>query len=65
MGKFFANVVCPYCGLQMNGEMVEASTLKHKHIMRCDLDKGGCDRDFVIETYLEVHVKSLKIEGVV
>lgn len=34
-----------------------------KQVVTCDLEDGGCDRDFVADTHVSITAKALKIEG--
>lgn len=54
-------VHCPYCG---HGNVISASNeYREKQVVTCDLDGGGCDRDFVEDICVSITAKALKIEG--
>lgn len=50
---------CPYCGLE-NSRMIHIMLDDKKFIETCDIEKGGCDKDFVV--YWE---QMIRIRGVV
>lgn len=50
---------CPYCG---HRNRIRLDVAQHsKHIATCDIEEGGCDKDYVIETivYVDTNVYSL------
>lgn len=58
------NVRCPYCGLENNVILNIDSRFIPKQIVTCDIDIGGCDKDFVIDPRLKVTADAYKIEGI-
>ena len=57
------SVLCPYCGLENNVLLDIDSHYIPKQIVTCDIEKGGCDKDFVIDPRLKVTADVYKIEG--
>jgi transposase-like protein len=55
-------VECPYCG-KINSVLVEDGRYFQKQIVVCDLEEGGCDKDFVVETRISINATCKKIEG--
>lgn len=55
-------VKCPYCGVK-NKTKIELDGLFEKKIITCDLDDGGCDKDFVVKTKISINAECKKIEG--
>ena len=56
-------VLCPYCGLENNVLLDIDGHYIPKQIVTCDIEKGGCDKDFVIDPRLKVTAGVYKIEG--
>ena len=48
------NVRCPYCGLENEGILNIDSHYISKKIVTCDIEMGGCDKDFIINPRLEI-----------
>ncbi|HHU82590.1 MAG TPA: hypothetical protein GXZ26_06270 [Firmicutes bacterium] len=57
-------VLCPYCGLENEGILNIDSHYIPKKIVTCDIEMGGCDKDFVIEPRFKITADVYKIEGV-
>lgn len=58
----FIKVKCPYCGHE-NRVLVEIQNgIQKREVTTCDLDSGGCDKDFVIHPKVEVSADVYKIE---
>lgn len=57
------NVKCPYCGLENIVFLDVDSRFIPKQIVTCDVEIGGCDKDFVIDPRLKVTTDVYKIEG--
>lgn len=57
-----AEAKCPYCG-KLNSVLVEDGRYFKRQITTCDLDQGGCDKDFVVDTVVTISVECKKIEG--
>lgn len=55
-------IKCPYCGKE-NSVLVEDGRYFQKQITTCDLEEGGCDKDFVVETHISINAECKKIEG--
>jgi hypothetical protein len=55
-------VLCPYCGLENEGILNIDSHYIPKKIVTCDIEMGGCDKDFVIAPRLEITADVYKIE---
>lgn len=55
-------VKCPYCGFE-NKVYVGEDFYLPKKIITCDIDEGGCDKDFVIDVIKKIEIKTYKIEG--
>jgi hypothetical protein len=55
-------VKCPYCGKEV-AISVEDGQYFQKQIATCYIDDGGCDKDFVVDTYISISAKCKKIEG--
>lgn len=53
-------VKCPYCGF-VNKISVENHW--RPGVVTCDVDKGGCERDFVLKVKHEISTETFKIEG--
>lgn len=58
------SVRCPYCGLENIVPVDIDGRFIPKKIVTCDIDMGGCDRDFVIDPRIKVTADVYKIEGV-
>jgi len=58
------NVRCPYCGLENIVPLDIDSRFIPKQIVTCDIEIGGCDKDFVIDPHFEITADVYKIEGV-
>ena len=56
-------VICPYCGLENEVNLNIDSRFIPKKIVTCDIEMGGCDKDFVIDPRLKVTAGVYKIEG--
>ena len=41
----WANVRCPYCG---KDQRAHTEKQLDRQLVTCDLDEGGCDREFVV-----------------
>lgn len=54
-------VRCPYCGF-INTVFVEKDYC-HPKVVTCDIDEGGCERDFVLKVKKEISTETFKIEG--
>lgn len=54
-------VKCPYCGARMN--VAVTNDYRQKKVVTCDMENGGCDKDFVVSVTVSISTKSLKIEG--
>ncbi|NLZ53985.1 MAG: hypothetical protein GX892_12735 [Thermoanaerobacteraceae bacterium] len=59
-------VYCPYCGLINTYYYVIESRYIPKQIVTCDIEQGGCDRDFVIEPKVQIDLSAdvYKIERI-
>ena len=57
-------VICPYCGLENEVILNVDSRFIPKKIVTCDIEMGGCDKDFVIAPRLEITADVYKIEGI-
>ena len=49
------SVRCPYCGLENIVPVDIDGCFIPKKIVTCDIDMGGCDRDFVIDPENKSH----------
>ena len=49
-------VYCPYCGCINKYYFVVDSHYIPKQIVYCDVEQGGCDRDFVIDPHLQINL---------
>lgn len=58
--RIIEDVRCPYCGFINE---VTINQVWDKQIVTCDVDEGGCDREFVIKAYVKADVETFKIEG--
>ena len=54
-------VLCPYCGMKNTVRIQE--DFRQKSIATCDMVEGGCDKDFVVDAFVSIETKVLKIEG--
>lgn len=54
-------VKCPYCGFE--NEVEHDVFYKKSHLVTCDSEEGGCDRNFVADVAVSVTTKARKIEG--
>jgi len=45
------SVTCPYCGFVLGHNIEETYSAQ---VLNCDLEEGGCDKDFVIKAYFKV-----------
>ena len=57
-----AEAKCPYCE-KLNSVLVEDGRYFQRQITTCDLEEGGCDKDFVVDTVVSISVECKKIEG--
>ena len=59
-------VYCPYCGFINKYYFVIDRHYIPKQIVYCDIEQGGCDRDFVIEPHLQINLSAdvYKIERI-
>ena len=55
-------VKCPYCGT-LNKVSVASEHYWHPRVVTCDIDEGGCERDFVLKVKKEISTETFKIEG--
>jgi hypothetical protein len=63
--NMLVKVKCPYCGFEKNNHIeVEADHSIHPVIVRCNIDEGGCDKDFVVFPKIMIIADIRKIEGV-
>ncbi len=53
-------VKCPYCGFV---NKVSVENYWHPRVVTCDIDEGGCERDFVLKVKKEISTETFKIEG--
>ena len=53
------DVQCPYCGHRQSHWVDKDST--RRSLALCEIDQGGCDRDFVVNVRLLAQVESLPI----
>lgn len=53
---------CPYCGFE-NKIKIEPEFYYPKQVVTCDIDEGGCEKDFVVDIEISIFTESLKIEG--
>ena len=51
-------VYCPYCGCINTYYYVIDSYFIPKQIVTCDIEIGGCDKDFVIEPHLLIKLSA-------
>jgi hypothetical protein len=58
------NVRCPNCGLENIALLNVDSCFIPKQIVTCDIEIGGCDKDFVIDPHFKITADVYKIEGV-
>jgi hypothetical protein len=58
----FREVICPYCK-HVNRFKIGTEAYQPPEVVTCDVDEGGCDKDFVIKVYVDVDIKTLKIEA--
>lgn len=57
----YLRVKCPYCGFK---NVLPKDVKEYGYsIAYCDLDDGGCDREFVCSINVKVTPHSYKIEG--
>lgn len=63
MSNFIAwhTVDCPYCGFKERIELSCCSYGTEKQLHCCNLEAGGCDKYFVIESKIEIKSVSKKI----
>ena len=57
----FVDVHCPYCDFKNRFSVHGFYPLPR--VVVCDIDDGGCDRRFVLESKVVVSAAALKIEG--
>ena len=59
-------VYCPYCGCINTLYFIIDSRFIPKQIVTCDIEQGGCDKDFVVEPHLQINLAAdvYKIEGI-
>lgn len=62
--NLYTRVLCPYCGLENNVLLDIDSHYIQKRIVECDIEKGGCDKEFVIAPRLEITADVYKIERI-
>ena len=55
-------VICPYCEHGNHYEL-ELTRYFKKEIFTCDLEEGGCDRDFIVRWIWRPETQVKKIEG--
>lgn len=62
MNKKYSSVLeCPYCGKKILYSILDEG----KQVITCDLDEGGCDKDYVVNAQIVVKTKIYGIEGLV
>lgn len=61
--EIFIQITCPYCGFSERREITFSSYVKSKQIITCNLEAGGCEKDFVVESQLTTIANIKKIEG--
>lgn len=56
-------IECPYCGFinKVHPDYLESGTA-HYQFMVCDIEEGGCDRQFGFKLFVTVRAETLKIE---
>jgi hypothetical protein len=55
-------VKCPYCGIS-NKLLVDIDSVYiYPRVVTCDMEEGGCDKDFVIKPHLSISTKIFKIQ---
>ena len=59
-------VYCPYCGCINTMYFIIESRYIPKKIVTCDIEQGGCDKDFVIDPHLSINLTAdvYKIERI-
>ena len=60
-----ARAKCPYCGRE-NQRHVETNIGTRRMVWVCDLEDGGCDRDFAVSLWLgpvKVRVSPIEWDG--
>ena len=62
--KLSVNVNCPYCGIINNVILNIDGRYIPKQLVTCEIEMGGCDKDFVIEPKFEITANVYKIEGI-
>lgn len=62
MAKKLISVKCPYCGV-IQQCIIELELVKPIELLLCEINDGGCDKHFVVETHIEVTTKARRIEG--
>jgi hypothetical protein len=55
---------CPYCGLENILNLSIDSQIIPKQIVTCDVARGGCDKDFVVDPHFKITSDVYKIEGI-
>jgi hypothetical protein len=53
--KRLVYVKCPYCGLE---NRALTGIYGGKELVVCDIEDGGCDRPFVVETTVVINIKT-------
>lgn len=61
--EILTQISCPYCGFSERRKITFSSYGKSKEIITCNLEAGGCEKDFVVESQLTTIANIKKIEG--
>lgn len=61
-GAYYVEAICPYCCL-VSREYVQDPCYTQTFVASCNVEDGGCDRQYVVQAVFQAEVKTLKIEG--
>jgi uncharacterized Zn-finger protein len=61
--ELLAQVKCPYCGVLNTIRVKHKDIAFRDEVIYCDMDNGGCDRQFVLTTVLKLLVDTREIVG--
>lgn len=54
--KYTVKTKCPYCGHENITKLETDYAFPDKEIVTCDVEFGGCDRDYVIDPKINITV---------
>jgi len=55
-------LICPYCGTSQE-HVIDVHAHTYKQVIRCCIEDGGCDGDFVLGARYRLDLTYQKVEG--